>query len=71
MRGVLTDWRLDLKDVGTACVDHLGFATLANALEIIAVALVDMAVRHQLRRIFVDEIQEGFKAAVSEVFVVA
>ena len=53
-----------IEDVRTACVDDLRLAVLTNAFEIISIALVHMAVRHQFRCVFVDDVQKGFKSSV-------
>ena len=71
MQRISVNRRFDFKDIGAAGVDYLGFAALADTFEIIPVTLMNMAVRHQLRRIFIDKIQEGFEPAVREILIVA
>lgn len=62
---------IQIDDTVSAGIDNLRLSALTGALEIEAIALVHVAVRHQGGLILVDDVQEGFKTSVRKIGIVA
>ena len=62
---------LDIQDVIPKRIDGLRFPTLADALEVVLVALMHMPVHEKARLIPVDQVEEHLKAGVRQIGVIA
>ena len=57
--------------IAAAGIDDQRFAAMPFSFEIETIALVDMAVRHDAWVVFIDQLEEGFKAFVRQICIIA